>query len=44
MKLLRIAALIALASLPFLLMKREKEVVQMPIETDDIFDHELTAD
>ena len=44
MNLLKIAALMALASLPILLIKKEKQVRLEAIETDNIFDHELSAD
>ena len=46
MKFLKIAALFAIASLPLLLVRKEKEG-QNPapdVESDNIFDQELSAD
>jgi len=44
MKFLKIAALVALASLPILLMKKEKQEQPVAVDTDDIFDHELSVE
>ena len=46
MKFLKIAALFALASLPLLLVKREKEEhgPAQEVESDHIFDQELSTD
>jgi hypothetical protein len=44
MKFLKIAALVALASLPLLFMNRkeEKDRIVPEVDTDDIFDEELS--
>ena len=44
MKMLKIAALIALASLPLLLRKKKKKHEGSEREYDGIFDQELTVD
>ena len=44
MKLLKIAAIVALASLPILLMKRERQATPVAVDTDEIFEHELRVD
>ena len=44
MKLLKIAAIVALASLPILLMKKEKQATPVAVDTDEIFEHELRVD
>jgi hypothetical protein len=42
MKFFKIAALFALASLPLLLMKKEKEAVAQVVDSEHIFDEELS--
>jgi hypothetical protein len=44
MKLLRIAALLALASLPLLLLKKKSSPAPQVVESEDIFDDELGFD
>jgi hypothetical protein len=44
MKVLRFAALLALASIPLLLVKREKQKPAEVVESDHIFDAELSVD
>jgi hypothetical protein len=47
MKVLKIAALVALASLPLLLLKKRKGVAVQPVEyvdSEEIFDQELSAE
>jgi len=46
MKFLKIAALFAIASLPLLLVRKEKDGREpaQDVESDNIFDQELTAD
>jgi hypothetical protein len=46
MKFLKIAALFALASLPLLLVRKEREGQEpaRDVESDDIFDQELSAE
>ena len=41
MKLFKIAALVALASLPFLLLKKRSSPAPQVVESEDIFDDEL---
>jgi len=41
MKLLRIAALLALASLPLLLLRRKSSPAPQVVESEDIFDDDL---
>jgi len=44
MTLLKIAAIVALASLPILLIKKERPAPPMAVDTDEIFEHELSSD
>ena len=46
MKFLKYAALVVLAVLPFMLVKKKQEVTQpgLEVESDDIFDPELEND
>ncbi|MEK9137157.1 MAG: hypothetical protein AAB393_08540 [Bacteroidota bacterium] len=44
MKFLKIAALFALASLPLLLIRKDKEEPAREVDSDHIFDEELTTD
>ena len=43
MKIIKVAALIALASLPFLLLKRRPAPVPQVVESENIFDDDLAA-
>jgi hypothetical protein len=44
MKFLKIAALVALASLPLLFIKKQKPRPAGPVESEDIFNDELTLE
>ncbi|GEM_PF-4591290 len=44
MKLFKLAALFVIATIPILLKKNEKPVEVVGVETDHIFDAELSAD
>jgi hypothetical protein len=44
MKLLKLAALFALATVPLLIVKREKQKPAQTVDSDEIFEQELTAD
>ena len=44
MKLLKIAALLALASLPFLLVQKKSSHAPQIVESENIFDDDLTVD
>jgi len=44
MKVLKYAALLALAAIPLLLVKKEKQKPAEVVESDHIFDAELSAD
>ncbi len=43
MKLIKLATLLALASLPFILLKKKASHVPQVVESEDIFDHELSV-
>ena len=44
MRLMRFAALFALAAIPLLLIKKGKGFEAQTVETDEIFNYDLTAD
>jgi hypothetical protein len=44
MKFLKIAVLVTLASLPLLLIKKQKPQPAGPVESEDIFNEELTLE
>jgi hypothetical protein len=44
MKILKLAALLALAAIPLLLSKKEEKQPAQVVESDHIFDRELSAD
>lgn len=43
MNLFKLAALVAIATLPLLLSRKEKELKVIPVESDHLFDEELSA-